>query len=331
MLLLSKYLKKYCIIFLLCLGSSCFFSQNLIRNGSFETYKTPTNWNSWGCDFIGYYQWPGDTVLKDWIDQNSADLFLDACPHTFGGVPINKDGHCYAQDGNNYTGLDVFAPSEEAKEYMSQHLSSPLISGNTYCVSFYVSRSDAKEYAIKNIGAYLSNTVPSVVPLSYINAIPQIENQTGFLTDTIGWTEIQGCFTANGGEQYITIGNFNSNANTDTLFVGTNNPIYPQTMSYYYIDNIQLWDILTTDIEDLKGNLLNIYPNPSNGILEINSTVGENYSVEITNAIGQLNKITKIQLPKTVIDLSSEPSGIYFCNLLQNGKIVRQSKIVIIK
>ena len=327
---MKKYLKASKLIVCLLLFKNT-IGQNLIRNGSFENYHTPINWNWWGGDFIGYYTWPGDTVLVEWTEQNSADLFLSASTNTFAGVPQNKDGHCYAQDGNNYCGFLAYAPSEETKEYISQHLSSPLVSGQTYCASFYVSCGDAKEYAIKNIGAYFSNTIPSVTPLSYALGNPQIENQTGYLTDTTGWTEIQGCFTANGSEQYITIGNFNSGANTDAIFVGTNNPVYPSAMCYYYIDNIQLWNILTTDIEDLKGNLITIYPNPSNGKLEINSIVGANYSVVITNTIGQVNRIIQIQRSNTEIDLSNEPSGIYFCNLLQNGKILKQNKIVLIK
>lgn len=64
-------------------------------------------------------------------------------------------------------------------------------------------------------------------------------------SDTTQWTQIQGCFTANGGEQYITIGNFNYNVNTDTLYVGTNNPDPNYTnplydYSYYYIDDVSL-------------------------------------------------------------------------------------------
>ena len=113
----------------------------------------------------------------------------------------------------------------------------------TYCLSFFVSRADKIPYSVKNIGAYFSSTLPTMGGNQYLNYTPQIINQSGFLTDTINWVEVQGCYTALGGEQYITIGNFNSNANTDTMKTGTNNLVAPSASgyAYYYLDSITLY------------------------------------------------------------------------------------------
>jgi hypothetical protein len=159
-------------------------------------------------------------------------------------VPANIFGYSVAHSGNAYVGISVYqGNNSEYKEYFYQQLLSPLQAGKIYCLSFYVSKSDRKEYAIKNIGAYFCNVLPSMVGNMYINAIPQVVHTNGVISDTTQWTQIQGCFTANGGEQYILLGNFNSNANTDTLYTGTNNPIpFDPQYSYYFFDDITLID-----------------------------------------------------------------------------------------
>lgn len=99
-----------------------------------------------------------------------------------GHLPIDF-GEIQPKTGNAYSGFIVFAIQGEYKEFVFQHLSSPLISGKSYCLSFYVSRADRNQYAIKNIGAYLSATIPSSnsPTTNYFNFIPQVENQSGFL------------------------------------------------------------------------------------------------------------------------------------------------------
>jgi hypothetical protein len=107
----------------------------------------------------------------------------------------------------------------------------------------------------------------------------------GFISDTTQWTEIQGCFTANGGEQYITIGNFTSNFNTDTLNTNSTNLVSGREgVSYYYIDDVTLIDQSTVGINELdEENNFEIYPNPTNSILNIksNNQQLQNATIEI--------------------------------------------------
>jgi gliding motility-associated-like protein len=56
------------------------------------------------------------------------------------------------------------------------------------------------------------------------------------LTDKNNWTKFSGTYVATGTESYITIGNFNDNASTDTNFIGGGS--YPG--SYYYIDDVSI-------------------------------------------------------------------------------------------
>jgi OOP family OmpA-OmpF porin len=305
-------------------------AQNLIRNGSFENISPPQNWNNWSGEFITFSQTPSQRVLLDWDEENSSDLFTSACTHTWSGVPMNIKGSSQAKAGNNYVGFMLFANGQnnDNKEYIYQLLSNPLQSGKIYCLSFFVSRADRKEYAIENIGAFFSNNVQTTGSIGYINKTPQVVNQSGLITDTIGWTEIQGCFTANGGEQYITIGNFNSDANTNSFYAGTNNPIPSNPeYCYYYIDDITLIDQSTVGLNELdKGKGFDIYPSPSNSILNIksNNQQLQNATIEIKNTLGQLVYFD-IYAPQ--INISDLPSGIYFLTI-NNKETKRTIKFV---
>lgn len=220
-----------CIIFILFCFVAKQQAQNLIQNGSFENY---TGISCIYGGFDNYNATPIYHILDNWYTLNSCDYYNGICSSPIGfGVPSNVIGYSQSKQGNAYTGAILFCANYETKEYLYQQLSSPLQAGKIYCLSFYVTRADRVTHSIHSIGAYFSNNLQSTYVLGYINATPQVVNQTGFINDTTNWVQIQGCFTANGGEQYITIGNFNSNINTDTLFVGSYDP-HPGAYKYAY-------------------------------------------------------------------------------------------------
>jgi hypothetical protein len=326
-LLLLNKLKYIYLILLIGFGFSNSKSQNLISNGSFENYI--------GIDcvyggFDNYSATPIYHILNNWYTLNSSDYFSSVCTNTYTGIPTNLFGNSYAKNGNCYTGFILFAANVEMKEYVYQQLTTPLQAGKMYCLSFYVSRADGITHAIHSIGAHFSNTTPTLFNGYFSNKIPQITNQNGFVTDTIGWTHIQGCYTAIGGEQYITIGNFNSNINTDTLYVGSVNP-EPGSYkyAYYYIDDITLIDQSTVGInENEKENSFEVYPNPNNGIFNISSK-DIIQKIEVTNIAGQILFSETTSEKAKQLQLNHFAQGIYFIKVsYPNGLNITKKVIV---
>ncbi len=304
-------------------------AQNLITNGSFENY---TNIDCTYGGFTNNFP-PNNHVVDNWYVLNSSDYFNSVCTNTYTGVPENVFGESYAYNGNSYVGCILFQANVEMKEYIYQQLSAPLQAGHMYCLSFYVSRADVITHAIHSIGAHFYNTTPTLFNATLFNGyfsdkIPQITNQNGFVTDTIGWSQIQGCYTAIGGEQYITIGNFNSNANTDTLYVGSVNPDpNAYKYAYYYIDDITLIDQSTVGFNELGNeNSFSVYPNPANDVLNIKvGTIKENTQIKIADVIGRTILITE---SKSQLDISFLEKGIYFVTIQQEGKTLGTKKII---
>jgi len=89
-----------------------------------------------------------------------------------------------------------------------------------------------------------------------------------------------------------------------------------------------------TGVENLQSTYeVMVYPNPSNGIFNIqiinNESVTLNYELNIYNTIGEKIFSQKSTTDKTEIDLSSHPNGIYFIKAI-TGNIILNRKISII-
>ncbi len=203
-------------------------SQNLAINWSFEEYSScPAGYGNGGA-----------LQCQPWVcgSLGTAD-YLNACDvNENSGVPENFGGFQYARTGVAYTGIyNRININYEYREYIQSPLLEPLVAGTVYHVSFYVNLTNYS-CATSRMGAHLSALPPPVMGIEALDVVPQIESTLGFLTDTLNWMYISGCFVAAGGEQYITIGNFYPVAETPPEGSCPPNNQY----SYYYIDDVTI-------------------------------------------------------------------------------------------
>ena len=92
--------------------------------------------------------------------------------------------------------------------------------------------------------SYLVDSSDYIGNLPYI---PQLESkENGFVLSKDGWTLLEDTYIANGNEQFIIIGNFRNNAETNWI----RNPNGVNTIAYYYIDNVNIIEIDTDPDED---------------------------------------------------------------------------------
>ena len=119
-----------------------------------------------------------------------------------------------------------------ARSYAQTRLLAPLRAGCTYRVTFYVRLAQGREFtfavtppiAIPRLSAHFS-VMGIVAPNNdRLIAQPQVSSPPGiFLTDTANFTPVTGTFVAQGGEEYLTLGNFDANADTPQRPLWTNN------------------------------------------------------------------------------------------------------------
>jgi hypothetical protein len=103
--------------------------------------------------------------------------------------------------------------------------------GTWYYVEFYVSLVEGA-CGLEELGAYFSVTSPYIDAYTTLGVEPQIVSSDGFITDETGWIRISGCYLAEEGEMYMTIGNFNNDV------ASPYDPDCFMQFSYYYLDDV---------------------------------------------------------------------------------------------
>ncbi len=120
----------------------------------------------------------------------------------------------------------------------------------------------------------------------------------------------------------------------DDVYLDGFNNLY---ISDYYNYRVREVTGLTTGIVSTKNTpTLSIFPNPSTGIFTISFVGMQNLvpsTIEIYNVLGEkvFSQFTIHHAPFT-IDLSNQPSGIYFYRVLNtDGSLVGEGKVIIEK
>ncbi len=303
------------------------FAQNLVPNPSFEdTISCPIQPNG--------NHVPSFTCQNWYLPTNTTTWYLNGCaPHVTGinlNVPNNYPdyGWQYAHTGVAYIAMQTYY--NNAKAFIQVELSDTLIAQHKYCVQFYINSINNTRSACNNMGMYFSD-IPVLLPSAqdYIGLIPQV-NDTNIVTDTVNWVQVTGEFIAVGGEQYITIGNFYSQANTDTVTINN-------TTNYvgaaYYIDDVSVVDCTGSGLgihekEDENGMVVS--PNPNEGVFEVKSVKYKMKRVEVYNVMGEIIRMYELGIrnESTIkIDISNESSGIYFVAVETEKGVVRKKVI----
>jgi hypothetical protein len=314
------------IIYLIYFFTSQFCcAQNLVLNSSFEdTISCPTT--------LGQI-----SLSQNWFNpnDNTPDFFhecntsswpnLPDIPGNFWGYQLAHFGMAFGGGGANY--------SANGREYLTGELIDTLIKDIVYKVSFYFSLADSVKFTTDRIGAYLHDTIIYQNNLFYLPFQPQIENPQGnFIADKTSWNLVEGLYMAQGGEKYITIGNFYPDSLTDTI--GLNNlPISPKNKNatYFYIDDVYVGKYEEPIFEE---NNLIVSPNPASDFLIVNYELKENDAwLEIYNAIGQLVKREFMPGHNGSLNISTQSleNGMYFGSIFQNEKRLVTKKLMIIK
>lgn len=302
----------------LFIGSVGMGQTNLVPNPSFE--------NMLACPDAGFTD---ISSTANWYNPTgySPDYFNSCATDTVYGqsVPKNGFGFQYAKSGVAYAGL-ISMIQTDGREYIQTALIDSLVAGTSYTVKFYVSVADSSPYAANNIGAYFSSNPVTSSTSWYLPFTPQISNDALMnpLDDRYGWTEVSGSFIAQGGEKYITIGNFNDDANTDTTYL--KEPTWG-SFSYHYIDDVSVTETFPNSVNEFSNTQITMYPNPSSGVIYLNSpTLIE--SITICSGIGQMILKQSPKLKSFKVDLSQFPEGIYYININKQNTIIT-SKITI--
>lgn len=220
-------------------------TDNLVYNPSFEEYRhCPMK-----IDALG--------VMREadawWQPTGGSSDYFNVCGSRECNVPRNKMGIQNAHSGEAYCG--IYCSQELYREYLQTELITPLMAGKRYRVSFWVSLAEKSPFATATLGALLTKNriEDSARGILMERELSQLENHgsqsiaTYFspqvvnpfdkvLNNSKEWVEISGEFIAEGGERFLTIGNFFPfNKSNVVSTEGSNTPL---PGAYYYVDDV---------------------------------------------------------------------------------------------
>lgn len=238
---------------------------NLVFNGSFEDYRTCPR----KVDALGVL-----TLVEGWYQptRGSADYF-NICGSRECGVPKNKLGEQAAHSGEGYCG--IYCSKNNYREYLQTRLRRRLHPGDSIQITYYVSLSEESTGAITTMGALfteesISDTVRGILMHKEQNKLsdgvvqtmlrpltPQVVNFDTPLTDTRNWQCISGTFVAQGGEQYVTIGNFYTIEQSGYAEPDSLTELLPG--AYYYIDDVTVECLKCDPPETDEVNVDSVY------------------------------------------------------------------------
>jgi hypothetical protein len=154
------------------------------------------------------------------------------------------------------------------------------------------------------------------------------------LSDSVNWVAVSGTFIANGGEQYLTLGNFRDESHTMKQYLGGSGSLNLE--AYYYIDDVYVGTTPATSIqEEKKEQDIKLYPNPNNGemTLDCNLQDTENGSLVIYSLTGKIIKLVQLSSGTKSLRINAQElqAGMYLYEVHINGKESKKNKLTIIK
>ncbi len=207
--------------------------ENIVPNPSFEDYSgTPIGWFYKGMHFTN--------LMKFWSSPTGAS------PDAFGPeirVPAHWADKGFGQQkphsGESMIGLTLYGCDNgkpHCREYVQIQLAEPLVLGQKYYFEFWTSRLP-RSLEINNLGAYFTKESISIKTDELLVHQPKIHAQKIIEAPNKNWTRVAGTFTANTEDDYLLIGNFFDDKNTEVTGIDRPDAL---PYAYYYIDDVLL-------------------------------------------------------------------------------------------
>ena len=256
---------------------------------------------------------------------NSAD-YWHGCSSSL-NVPNTTIGYHPANSGEAMIGLFTYvSPSNPGwpgyREYVGVQLTNPLTVGQKYYMSFFLNFGGFLpgwiQYGADKLGMKFSS-------VQYAENNPPALNNTAHLytdsiyTDTAQWVKVSGSFIADSAYNYLMIGNFFDEIQTDSLTIP--GPFFGGSGAYYFIDDI----CVSTDSafcanygipENQFNNQFSFYPNPATDFVTIQNGFNTPFDIAVYNSIGQLLYYKQnIASNKLQLDISPYSKGLLFIKI----------------
>lgn len=239
------------LVFLL-LGSGNLEAQNirnLVPNPSFESLRNlpvkdnPKNTFEYE-PLSGYI--PYKVNLKNWFaaSKTTPDLRINS-PSMYYDCQRRFKNCDKAKTGINCVGIITSMTNSKVKtyrEYVQIKLIEKLRPNELAYVELWIAKERQAKLVSNNLGFHFSTKRISKDTKEVIELIPQINIDTVINRDKKRWVKLSGSFIPDKPYDYLLIGNFFDNSQTETIvFENYNGSPYTPPYAYYLLDDVKVW------------------------------------------------------------------------------------------
>lgn len=213
----------------------------------------------------------------------------------------------------------------------------PLEIGETYHVFFHASQFDGGQIythscAVSNIGLrFFSNPEYHSVSNPLLPDNFSHLNYSSILLDSTNWTKIEGSFIADEAYNWVAIGNFYTDDNTEILALNEDN----YCIGMYYIESVCVaidpndCDYLLSQNEiSINENEISLFPNPVITFFDIHSNRKLIEEVKIYNNVGQVVYESNYRDKKVTINSGQWSKGLYILEVKTEDGFIKPFKVL---
>lgn len=220
----------YILISFLLLSNLGIGQSNLVLNPGFEENKYSAN---------GSMELRKEGFLTDyWYNP-----IRKRSPHLF---TVPQRAVAKANSGSVAIGM-ILGGSKQSKtkyEYITGKLETPLVKGETYCLSFNILLHRSSRWAATDIGVLLHHDEFLIADVGEPQTLEAtLYANDGYVVTQTKWQEFNGYFVASGGEQYISLGKFGEGESFELKELGLK-PYFKldgfQGKAYYQLDDFSV-------------------------------------------------------------------------------------------
>lgn len=302
-------------------------AQNLVPNPGFEEADSCSD------------QLPPFVGIHDWYSVNGSPDHLRSClPYgDFRGLPMNFFTYQEPFEGASCAGMATYHQngSTEYREWMMAPLMEPLVVGQTYYCSFRANAAFGgnhtyPQFWLANDKVGMRFTTSAIPPWNVGDPYPVPPNHAHvmcpqILADTVGWTLVSGSFVADSAYQYVMIGQFFSNAMTDTLqFSPEGIPWYWLPRAYTLVDAVCVSGSsegcdLGQGVSEEQAIGPVLFPNPAQNQLVVGRRAGA--EVLVLDALGRLLWQGRITSDRWVLEVGAWARGTYVMRMAHRDQV----------
>lgn len=249
--------------------------KNIVPNGSFENYRKKSS---------------SIKQAIPWQQIASVDFYQEPLSND---TSVKKGAYL----GTCYAGLRF---QKKYKEFLQVKLAEPLHRGSTYEFEMYIRLAYWSNASLKSFGALFTKagykSQGDVLRTALIDSVVK----KGSFINNYQWFKISGKYLADGGEKYLTIGNFNASVKKDMVRMNVFKFGFKE--AYYFIDDISLIKA-KEPIEKVKVEIVGSFSiDDQDSVLQVKNNIKVGEKVQLKNIFFENGRY--YLLPESSVELN---------------------------